>query len=124
MEETEALLERLDRIEALDRDGAPPSTLLPELRALVHEAEAWPRRGITVLPNQQSAWLLPTWIEAGTGEHPFAREPVLDWPSPSPRPGSIVAAAGIEGDYGGLLKHLAKEAGAIQTGLNLVALPP
>lgn len=44
MEETEALLDRLGRIEALDREGAPPSTLLPELRALVHEAEAWARR--------------------------------------------------------------------------------
>jgi hypothetical protein len=44
MEETQALLDRLGRIEALDREGAPPSTLLPELRALVHEAEAWARR--------------------------------------------------------------------------------
>ena len=44
MEETEALLERLGRIEALDREGAPPAALLPELRALVHEAEAWARR--------------------------------------------------------------------------------
>jgi hypothetical protein len=44
MEETEALLDRLGRIEALDRDGAPPSRLLPELRALVREAEAWARR--------------------------------------------------------------------------------
>jgi hypothetical protein len=43
-QETEALLERLGRIEALDREGAPPSTLLPELRALVREAEAWARR--------------------------------------------------------------------------------
>jgi hypothetical protein len=43
-QETEALLGRLGRIEELDRDGAPPSRLLPELRALVHEAEAWARR--------------------------------------------------------------------------------
>jgi hypothetical protein len=43
-QETEALLDRLGRIEALDREGAPPSTLLPELRALVREAEAWARR--------------------------------------------------------------------------------
>jgi uncharacterized cupin superfamily protein len=83
-----------------------------------------PRPGITVLPNQDTAWLLPTWVEAGTGEHPFAREPELSWPAPSPRPSRIVAAAGIEGDYGGIVKHLAKEAGAIQTGLNLVTLPP
>jgi hypothetical protein len=44
MEETHALLARLERIEALDRDGAPPELLLPELRALVGEAEAWARR--------------------------------------------------------------------------------
>jgi uncharacterized cupin superfamily protein len=83
-----------------------------------------PRSGITVLPNQQTAWLLPTWVETGVGEHPFAREPELDWPAPSPRPPSIVAASGIEGDYGGIVKHLAKEGGATQTGLNLVTLPP
>jgi hypothetical protein len=44
MEETDAVLARLARIETLDREGAPPSALLPELRALVHEAEAWARR--------------------------------------------------------------------------------
>ena len=44
MEETHALLARLDRIEVLDRAGAPPERLLPELRALVGEAEAWARR--------------------------------------------------------------------------------
>jgi hypothetical protein len=44
MEEAEVLLKRLSRIEALDREGAPPSALLPELRALVGEAEAWARR--------------------------------------------------------------------------------
>ena len=44
MEEAHALLARLDRIEALDREGAPPELLLPELQALVSEAEAWARR--------------------------------------------------------------------------------
>jgi hypothetical protein len=37
------VLERLARIEALDRSGAPPAELLVELRALVAEAEAWVR---------------------------------------------------------------------------------
>jgi hypothetical protein len=41
MEESKAVLERLERIEALDRDGAPASDLLVELRALLGEAEAW-----------------------------------------------------------------------------------
>jgi hypothetical protein len=44
MDEAHALLARLERIEALDREGAPPELLLPELRALVDEAEAWARR--------------------------------------------------------------------------------
>jgi uncharacterized cupin superfamily protein len=83
-----------------------------------------PRPGITVLPNQQAAWLLPTWVEVGAGTHPYEREPELDWPAPSPRPASIVNAADVEGDYGGMVKHLAKEGGAMQTGLNLLALPP
>jgi hypothetical protein len=36
-----AVLDRLARIEALDRDGAPVALLLDELRALVWEAETW-----------------------------------------------------------------------------------
>ena len=35
------MLERLERIEALDRAGAGRGVLLPELRALLQEAEAW-----------------------------------------------------------------------------------
>jgi hypothetical protein len=34
---------RLERIEELDRKRAPAGQLLGELRALVHEAEAWAR---------------------------------------------------------------------------------
>ena len=37
------MIERLDRIEALEREGAHPKTLLAELRELVREAEAWAR---------------------------------------------------------------------------------
>ena len=44
MEDSHAVLERLARIEALDRDGAPPTDVLEELRALLREAEAWARR--------------------------------------------------------------------------------
>jgi hypothetical protein len=44
MDESRALLERLERIEALDRGGAAPTQLLDELRALLGEAEAWARR--------------------------------------------------------------------------------
>ena len=38
------MIDRLDRIERLDRSGAPPGVLLEELRALVGEAETWARR--------------------------------------------------------------------------------
>jgi hypothetical protein len=43
MHEAEQVTRRLDRIEALDREGAHPQTLHAELRALVREAEAWAR---------------------------------------------------------------------------------
>lgn len=41
MDEAEAVLERLARIEALDREGAPAKSLIDELRLLVREAEVW-----------------------------------------------------------------------------------
>lgn len=40
MDESPALLDRLHRIERLERDGGGPHELLPELRALVDEAVA------------------------------------------------------------------------------------
>ncbi len=43
MDEARAVIDRLDRIEALDRQGAPPDALLHELRGLVRAAEAWAR---------------------------------------------------------------------------------
>jgi hypothetical protein len=43
MEEARRVLERLARIEALERAGAAAPELLDELRALVTEAEAWTR---------------------------------------------------------------------------------
>jgi Tfp pilus assembly protein PilN len=44
MEEAQAVLRRLDRIERLDRARAPAGVLLAELRALLDEAEAWSHR--------------------------------------------------------------------------------
>jgi hypothetical protein len=43
MDEAAAILDRLERIEALDRAGAGPRDLVDELRALLVEAEAWSR---------------------------------------------------------------------------------
>jgi len=42
-DEASRVVRRLERIEALDRDGAPTGHLLAELRELVHEAEALAR---------------------------------------------------------------------------------
>ena len=41
MEEARVVLERLERIQALERGTAPAETMLNEVRALLAEAEAW-----------------------------------------------------------------------------------
>jgi hypothetical protein len=41
MEESRAVLERLERIEALDRTGASPAEIVAELRALLSDATEW-----------------------------------------------------------------------------------
>lgn len=43
MEEARAVIARLDRIEALDRERADPRLVLAELRELVREVEIWAR---------------------------------------------------------------------------------
>ena len=43
MDEARAVLARLDRIDALERERAPADVLLDEVRALLTEAEAWVR---------------------------------------------------------------------------------
>jgi hypothetical protein len=43
MEEAAAVLERLERVEKLQREGAPAAVLLDELRALLREAGEWAR---------------------------------------------------------------------------------
>ena len=43
MEEARAVLRRLARIEALERERAHPQTVLAEVRALLVEAETWVR---------------------------------------------------------------------------------
>jgi hypothetical protein len=61
MDEARAVLERLDRIEALDRAEAPASELLDELRGLVHDAETWlrsepePRGAVEALASCRTA---------------------------------------------------------------------
>lgn len=43
MDEAEAVLARLERIDRLRSSGAPAASLLDELRALLGEAEEWSR---------------------------------------------------------------------------------
>ena len=43
MDEARAVVRRLRRIEALDRERAPARSLLAEVRELLTEAEAWVR---------------------------------------------------------------------------------
>jgi len=44
MDEARAVLARLERIEALEREGAGAPSLIPELRELVREAGEWAER--------------------------------------------------------------------------------
>jgi hypothetical protein len=41
VDEARAVLQRLERIEALEREGAAPETLLAEVRELLREGEVW-----------------------------------------------------------------------------------
>ncbi len=41
MDEARAVMRRLERIEALEREGADPRAILAEVRELLHEGEAW-----------------------------------------------------------------------------------
>jgi len=43
MEDAERVLDRLRRIESLERESAPAEDLLAEVRALLAEAEVWVR---------------------------------------------------------------------------------
>jgi hypothetical protein len=43
MDEARKVMNRLARIESLERDGCAADVLLGEVRALLHEAEAWVR---------------------------------------------------------------------------------
>jgi hypothetical protein len=52
MEEARVLA-RLDRIDALDREGAAPGELLAELRGLLREAESWTREQRQTKGNEE-----------------------------------------------------------------------
>ena len=62
MDEARAVLDRLDRIESLDREAAPAGELLDELRDLLREAETWlraepdPHGAVEALAGCRRAW--------------------------------------------------------------------
>ena len=89
---------------------------------------------IADLPRADVAWIFPTWTEAGTGDHPWAREVAAGEPEvgePEARPSNIVNADEAEwedwtpgGDFGITSALLARPAGATLTGLNIDKIQP
>ena len=68
MEEARAVLARLERIEALEREGAGVSSVLAELRELVREAGAWAERERD--PRARAAVTALAEAERAAGEEP------------------------------------------------------
>ena len=89
---------------------------------------------IADLPRGDVAWIFPTWTDAGTGDHPWAREVAAGEPEvgePEPRPANIVNVDDVEWDdwapgpeYGITSCWLARPAGATLTGLNIDQIHP
>ncbi len=66
-------------------------------------------------------------LDVSIGASPWTREAEageLEVPEPSERPANIVSREAAESAFGGIARFLGKSAGAVRTGLNLVALPP
>jgi len=85
------------------------------------------------LPRAHVSWLGKTWVSAGEGAHPWARElsaGELALPDPSPRPPHIVNVTDVEeqtrhrGDCIRLERDLGGAAGSRVTGLRHVVTPP
>jgi len=89
---------------------------------------------IADLPRADVAWIFPTWTDAGTGDHPWAREVAAGEPEvgePEPRPANIVNAEEVEWEdwapgpeYGITCAWLARPAGATLTGLGIDQIHP
>ena len=79
------------------------------------------------LPRAGISWLGGSWVEAGTGPHPWEREAAAGEPEVAelgPRPASVVRVDEVEGDHeGGSWRRLARQAGSDRTGLNWGRLP-
>ena len=90
--------------------------------------------GGTILPRAGVAWLSWSWVEAGHGEPPWAREAAAGEPEVgelSERPARIVALEDVGAeDFGpgesvrSSARDLGTAAGSVRTGLNHVAVEP
>jgi len=80
------------------------------------------------LPRAGVSWLAGSWVEAGGGDHAWAREAAAgepEVPEVGARPASVVHVDEVEGDHdGGSWRLLARTAGAELSGLNWGRLPP
>jgi uncharacterized cupin superfamily protein len=106
--------------------GGPAHTLIAGADGL--EVLIFGQRFLTeaaVLPRTHVAWLNHESVQL-LEAHPFEAEAKLGVPegTPGERPANVVALDGLEGAYGGIAKHPGRAAGATQTGLNWLSLPP
>lgn len=106
--------------------GGPAHTLIAGddgLEVLIFGQRLTPEAGL--LPRTRVSWLASSTVRV-LDEHPWEVEAALGLPegAPGDRPANVAALADLEGDYGGIAKYPGRAAGAKQTGLNWVALPP
>jgi uncharacterized cupin superfamily protein len=85
------------------------------------------------LPRGHVAWLGPTWVSAGDGEHPWARDAAageLELPQPSPRPPTMVNVEDVQpertahGEADFVQRKLSLAVGSRHAGLRHVTVAP
>jgi uncharacterized cupin superfamily protein len=81
------------------------------------------------LPRAGISWLGGSWVDAGGGEHPWAREAAAGEPELPPlgaRPASVANVDEVEGreSAAGSARGLGAAAGSVETGLNWIRLQP
>jgi uncharacterized cupin superfamily protein len=106
--------------------GAAAHTLLAGdegVDVLVVGTRSTPEAGL--LPRTNVAWFASSPV-AVDDAHPWEAEAALGVPhgEPGERPPNVVALDGLEGDFGGIVKHPGRAGGSKLSGLNWVALPP
>ena len=114
--------------------GGPPHTLVggPDGLEVLAFGERRDAEG-AFLPRAGVAWHGDTWVEAGVGDHPFAREAALapvDVGAVAPRPANVVACEDVapqEVRHGAtdlVRRDLGRAAGSATSGVSRVAIAP